>query len=70
MRTPVRVRVKKRSRKQNLRQHLFGSKVTTHMAFLATPLLIYFAYETILMKNFISFSDVKETEKLNFFLSV
>jgi hypothetical protein len=37
------------------------------MAFLATPLLIYFAYETILKKNFISFSDVKETEKLNFF---
>jgi hypothetical protein len=34
------------------------------MAFLATPLLIYFAYETMLMKNFISFSDVKETEKL------
>jgi hypothetical protein len=34
------------------------------MAFLATPLLIYFAYETILMKNFISVSDVKETEKL------
>jgi hypothetical protein len=34
------------------------------MVFLATPLLIYFAYETILMKNFISFSDVKETEKL------
>jgi hypothetical protein len=32
------------------------------MAFLATPLLIYFAYETILMKNF-SFSDVKEIEK-------
>jgi hypothetical protein len=41
------------------------------MAFLATPLLIYFAYETILMKNF-SFSDVKEIEKFkkNFFLSV
>jgi hypothetical protein len=32
------------------------------MVFLATPLLIYFAYETILMKNF-SFSDVKEIEK-------
>jgi hypothetical protein len=41
------------------------------MAFLATPLLIYFAYETILMKNF-SFSDVKEIEKFKkkFFLSV
>jgi Cys-tRNA synthase (O-phospho-L-seryl-tRNA:Cys-tRNA synthase) len=40
------------------------------MAFLATPLLIYFAYETILMKNF-SFSDVKEIEKFkkkNFFI--
>jgi hypothetical protein len=41
------------------------------MAFLATPLLIYFGYETMLMKNFISFSDVKETEKLKkIFLSV
>jgi hypothetical protein len=41
------------------------------MALLATPLLIYFAYETILMKNF-SFSDVKEIEKFKkkFFLSV
>jgi hypothetical protein len=41
------------------------------MAFLATPLLIYFAYETILMKIF-SVSDVKEIEKFKniFFLSV